>query len=373
MAAAFAAALPAHIATQRTQLEQRSRTTCIGAPLLAAGSGSRRNAPRSPSAARVWSASRSAFFGAVSARSGSASASQPFRFRPQAPAVILASGEPTSDLKKQIEAVAMQAAREAGAIIRAKCGNPDAAVVKGVAVDLVTEVDKASEELVRGYIARNFPSHSILGEEGVEPGSEASAKALDDLKDAEWLWIIDPLDGTLNFVHGLPLSVVSIAVAYRGELQVGVIYDPYMNEMYAARKGEGSFLNGRPMRVSGPEEGTLTQAMLATGFPATVRPEICRGMTELIPLCRSLRASGSACLHLAWVASGRLTGFWECDLNSWDIAAGAILVMEAGGRMSDTLGCPYQLSDRNVIASNGLIHDDIAAALARCDGTGFKR
>jgi myo-inositol-1(or 4)-monophosphatase len=273
----------------------------------------------------------------------------------------------------QIEQQAVLAAREAGALIRQKCGQAAQTLVKSNDYDLVTEVDKACEDLIRTRLAEHFPTHHILGEEGVAPGSAASAQAVEEARNAEFLWIIDPIDGTTNFIHGFPNSVVSIGIARHGEVIVGVIYDPFRDEMFTARRGEGAFLNGERLRVS--PEATLQESVLATGFPVDTkgaRAINMRGMQALAPTVRNFRALGTAALHLAYVAAGRLTGFWEMDLNAWDLSAGSLLITEAGGRVTDTRGVDYHLGVRHIAATNGLVHNDLLRVLVESRATGYE-
>lgn len=265
---------------------------------------------------------------------------------------------------KSFTAVAVNCASKAGEWIKSKMGSITQLDTKYSMHDLVTEVDKGSERMIRNLIGTHFPNHSFLGEEGVEPGPEASAKALMDLSEAEYLWIVDPIDGTTNYVHGFPFFSVSIALAYRGKVIVGVVYDPSRDEMFVAERGKGAYVRGRKIQVS--EESTLRQSLIATGFPADhhiALPANLKGIQSLAPKVRNIRTAGSAALHLAYVAAGRLSGFWEYNLSSWDIAAGSLLVEEAGGRLSDLNGETYHLGVRNVSASNGLIHDELLAEL----------
>jgi myo-inositol-1(or 4)-monophosphatase len=273
--------------------------------------------------------------------------------------------EPFSVGSKGFTAVAINTAAKAGEWIKSKLGDFSKVDHKYTPHDLVTEVDKGAETMIRNLILTHFPHHSILGEEGVEPGPAASAQALAELKDEEYLWIVDPLDGTTNFVHGFPFFTVSIALAHRGEVIVGVVYDPSRDELFVAEKGKGAYVHGKPMRVS--KETALADSLIATGFPADragALPANLAGVNALAPRVRNLRVAGSAALHLAYVAAGRLSGFWEIGLNAWDIAAGALLVQESGGRVSDTEGKPYSLDVRHVVASNGHIHNELRQALA---------
>jgi myo-inositol-1(or 4)-monophosphatase len=273
--------------------------------------------------------------------------------------------EPFTVGSKNFTAVAINTAAKAGEWIKSKLGDFSKVDYKYTPHDLVTEVDKGAETMIRNLILTHFPHHSILGEEGVEPGPAASEKAVAELKDEEYLWIVDPLDGTTNFVHGFPFYAVSIALAHRGEVIVGVVYDPSRDELFVAEKGKGAYVHGKPMRVS--KENTLADSLIATGFPADragALPANLAGVNALAPKVRNLRIAGSAALHLAYVAAGRLSGFWEIGLNAWDIAAGALLVQESGGQVSDTEGKPYSLTVRHVIASNGAIHKELRQTLA---------
>jgi myo-inositol-1(or 4)-monophosphatase len=265
---------------------------------------------------------------------------------------------------KSFTAVAVNCAAKAGQYIKSKMGSFTQLDTKYSMHDLVTEVDKGSERMIRNLITTHFPEHSFLGEEGVEPGPEASAKALQELSDSEYLWIVDPVDGTTNYVHGFPFFSVSIALAFRGQVIVGVVYDPSRDELFVAERGKGAYVHGRKMQVS--QEGSLSQSLIATGFPVdhlVALPANMKGIQALAPKVRNLRIVGSAALHLAYVAAGRLSGFWEYNLSSWDIAAGSLLVEEAGGRLSDLTGVPYHLGVRNVSASNGIIHDELLSEL----------
>lgn len=267
---------------------------------------------------------------------------------------------------------AVQAAKEAGKLIRQKAAVAKQVQYKSSAQDLVTEVDQASEAMIRKQLLSQYPEHVILGEEGVEPGAKASKEALEEHRGCEHLWIVDPIDGTTNFVHGFPMFCVSIAYAYNQEVVAGVIYDPLRDELFTAEKGKGAFLNGKEIRIS--NEKTLEESLLATGFPAgdkEARQRNLEGILKLSPLCRNIRAGGSAALHLAYVAAGRLTGFWELDLNAWDLAAGSLLVLEAGGDVTDTAGHGYDLVVRHISASNGHIHPFLLNALKEAQATGF--
>jgi myo-inositol-1(or 4)-monophosphatase len=269
---------------------------------------------------------------------------------------------------KSFTAVAINTASKAGEWIQSKLGDFNSLDTKYSSQDLVTEVDKGAEKMIRNLIQTHFPRHSILGEEGVEPGPAASARALEEASSAEYLWIVDPLDGTTNFVHGFPFFSVSIALAYKGEVIVGVVYNPIHNELFVAEKGKGAYVRGKRMQVSA--ETKLLDSLIATGLPADRQgalPVNLRGLNALCPKVRNIRVAGSAALHMAYVAAGRLSGFWEIGLNSWDMAAGTLLIKESGGSVTDTEGNPYTLNVRNVLASNGHIHDEFQQELLQAD------
>ncbi|WP_168121591.1 inositol monophosphatase family protein [Paenibacillus sp. HB172176] len=269
---------------------------------------------------------------------------------------------------KSFTAVAINCAAKAGEWITSKLGNYTKLDLKYSSHDLVTEVDKGSERLIRNLIGTHFPHHAFLGEEGVEPGPEASAQALANVSDAEYLWIVDPIDGTTNFVHGFPFFCVSIALAYKGEVIVGVVYDPIKDELFVAEKGKGAYVHGRRMEVS--SESKLRDSLIATGLPADhtyALPVNLKGVQAIAPQVRNLRIAGSAALHMAYVAAGRLSGFWEIGLNSWDMAAGYLLIKESGGTVTDTRGETYHLGVRNVAATNGYLHEELLQALEQTE------
>lgn len=275
---------------------------------------------------------------------------------------------------KSYTAVAINCAAKAGEWIQSRLGTVKQLSTKTSAQDLVTEVDKGAEQMIRKLILTHFPDHAILGEEGVEPGPDAFAKALEAVKDEPYLWIIDPIDGTTNYVHGFPFYSVSIALAYKGEVIVGVVYDPSRDELFIAEKGKGAYVHGNPTLVS--KETSLADSLLATGFPMNMSmniPNNMAGIQAVLPKVRNLRAGGSAALHMAYVAAGRLSGYWEQGLSTWDVAAGALLVQESGGKVTDTLGRPYDLSVRNLAATNGAIHTSLLDTLSEAEATGFRK
>lgn len=266
------------------------------------------------------------------------------------------------DGQLSIERVAVAAAKEAGKLLHDSRG--EAVVARKPGLDsLVTQIDRACEDLIFGLVSAAFPGHWVLGEEhGLRLAGHDGAVAAPSEMDT--MWIVDPVDGTTNYVHGLPGSVVSIAVACRGELTFGVVYDPARDELFVARRDGGAYLNGERLSVSG--ELTLRDALVATGVPGTTREARESNLRCVLRVgcgARSVRILGAAALHLAYVAAGRLSGFWELDLRPWDVAAGVLLVLEAGGRVTDTTGVPYTLEVRNLMATNGAIHAELAEAL----------
>ncbi|WP_078500750.1 inositol monophosphatase family protein [Paenibacillus selenitireducens] len=280
--------------------------------------------------------------------------------------------EPYIVSSKSFTAVAINCAAKAGEWIKSKLGSYEKLDIKVSTHDLVTEVDKGAEKLIRRLILTHFPDHAFLGEESTGIGAAAAASALHDVEESEYLWIVDPIDGTTNYVHGLPLYSVSIALAHKGEIIVGVIYDPSRDELYVAEKGKGAYVHGVPMKVS--KEQKLEDSLIATGFPTeqtVLLPLNLAGIQAVAPRVRNIRTIGSAALSLAYVATGRLSGFWELNLNAWDLAAGMLLIQESGGRVTDTAGNPYHLGVRNVIATNGHIHDELHTVLEQANVTGM--
>jgi myo-inositol-1(or 4)-monophosphatase len=239
-------------------------------------------------------------------------------------------------------------AREAGSLLMSYFGKV-AIEYKGD-VDLVTVADRSSEELIVGRIRKQWPDHDLMGEEGSrhETGSD-------------FRWYVDPLDGTTNFAHGYPVFCVSIALEYKAERIAGVIYDPTRDEMFAAGKGSGSRLNGRPIHVS--KTTRLAECLVATGFPSHKRhknPNI-HFYHQITLRSHGVRRAGSAALDLCNVACARYDAFWEFNLNPWDTAAGVLLVEEAGGKVTNFTGGPFEISSREVLASNVLVHDELMA------------
>jgi myo-inositol-1(or 4)-monophosphatase len=256
---------------------------------------------------------------------------------------------------------AIQTARDAGAILADRLGR--ALVSNKGDIDLVTEADLASEKLIIERIQSYYPRHAILAEES---GATAGVEIVPGTSD--WKWIIDPLDGTTNYAHGYPCFCVSIALEHAGAIEIAAIYDPNRDEMFAAERGQGATLNERRMRVSNVEN--LNSSMLCTGFPYNVRerPNFARHFTNFTMEAQAVRRDGSAAIDLAYVACGRFDGFWEDGLNPWDIAAGVLLIEEAGGQVTDFNGGALDIYTPKVIASNGLIHNVMMRVLASGEG-----
>jgi myo-inositol-1(or 4)-monophosphatase len=251
---------------------------------------------------------------------------------------------------------AIDTAREAGKLLVQKLGS--AKITNKGDINLVTEADIAAENLIIERIRSHYPQHGILAEESGEA-------VLVGGKRSDWKWIIDPLDGTTNYAHAYPCFCVSIALERAGELEIGVVYDPMREEMFAAERGRGATLNDRKIRVSSVEQ--LSESMLCTGFPYNVRerPDFARDFTNFTMNAQAVRRDGSAALDLAYVACGRFDGFWEDGLNPWDIAAGALLIAEARGRITNFSDQPLDIYNEQVLASNGLIHDAMMQVLKR--------
>jgi myo-inositol-1(or 4)-monophosphatase len=250
--------------------------------------------------------------------------------------------------------VAREAALQAGAIIRDGLAQPVEIAYKGTgkaARDPVTDVDRRSEAAVAQTIRAHFPHHRLLAEEGAAGGD-----------DPHWRWIVDPLDGTINYAHGLPFSCVSIAAEYDGEVVAGVVYNPLAEEHFTAERGHGATLNGQPIHVSRTDE--LRRAVLTSAFgPWEANGRRYQRGRALGPHVQALRDLGSAALELCYIACGRIDGMGGSTLNAWDVAAGALIVREAGGQVTDANGDPFKMDGKHVVVSNGLLHGAILARL----------
>ena len=244
-------------------------------------------------------------------------------------------------------------AREAGALLRNGLDRPREVAFKSRA-DLVTDVDLRSERLLVAALRERFPDHRIVAEEG--GGQEAAAR---------YTWLVDPLDGTTNYAHGYPVFSVTLALLDQGALELGIVYDPLRDECFTAQRGGGAWLNGRQLNVSSTID--LRAALISTGFPynrwrsaETNIPEF----SAMIMHCQGVVRSGSAAIDLAYVGAGRSDGHWELGLKPWDSAAGALLVREAGGQVTDRIGQAYDPWNGRVVATNGAIHDQVLSVLA---------
>jgi len=251
-------------------------------------------------------------------------------------------------------AVAETAAREAGRFL-AERFHGSLKIEKKGQVNLVTDADRQSEELLKKIILSEYPDHGFKAEEGTESGT-----------DSEYLWLVDPLDATTNYAHGFPIYCVSIALLKNGEIITGCIYNPNLDECFIAEPGKGAFLNGERIAVSRTE--SLDDSLLATGFPYDIRETDDNNLREFAAFATSARAvrrAGSAALDMAYVACGRFDGFWEFKLAPWDVAAGILLVEEAGGKISSWTGEECDLFKGEILASNSLIHMQMLDVLTK--------
>lgn len=257
--------------------------------------------------------------------------------------------------------IAIKAARAAGALINRASMDLDLLKVNTKAPnDFVTEVDQAAENVIIDTLLAAYPGHAILAEES---GRSRGAK------DSEYLWIIDPLDGTTNFIHGLPVYAVSIALAHRGQVQQAVVYDPARNDLFYASKGRGAFLNDKRLRVS--KRLRLADALIGTGFPFRRGDDFKRYLQmfeEVMQHCAGLRRPGAAALDLCYVAAGWYDGFFETGLNPWDIAAGSLMITEAGGLVGNFTGEADYLYQREVVSGNPKVYAQLVTLLARYSG-----
>ena len=309
-----------------------------------------------------------------------------------APTVLLASskGSPIDlDAWKGLspdECVALlstaeKAARAAGDIIRNNAGCCSELAqeyeIKYSIKDIVTEYDKTAQNAIEEIVRATHPDHSFLGEEDVEPGAVASEAALLKALDASssgWIWICDPIDGTANFAAGLSICACTIGVAYKGTAVACATYDPFTDEMYTAIKGRGAFLNGKRLEVS-KAITSVSDAIINAGCPADPNAfeTSMRGVLALNGKSRGIRVLACSALTTAWIAAGRLTAHFGYDLSSWDLVAGALLIQEAGGLVTDLDGSPYTLKTRNMLCSNGLVHDQILEVLREANAVSFER
>jgi len=245
--------------------------------------------------------------------------------------------------------IAVKAARRAGSLINRATQDLDLLTVQRKGKhDYVTEVDKMAEQAIIETLLEAFPDHAILAEEGGTQGT------------SEYVWIIDPLDGTTNFLHGMPQFSISIALTHKGVLQQSVVFDPSRNELFTATRGRGAYLNDRRLRVS--KQTKLEDALIGTGFPYhdfSYLDWYVAVLRELMPKVAGIRRPGAASLDLAYVAAGRYDAFWEANLKAWDIAAGVLLIQEAGGLVTDFAGGEGMLDSGNIIAGNPKIFSQL--------------
>ena len=252
-------------------------------------------------------------------------------------------------LRAMLKETMLRAACEAGALMKDRFNSDFRVDNKEGINNLVTEVDHASEKLIMGIIAENFPDHFILSEEIGEVKTASPFK-----------WIIDPIDGTVNYANGIPICCVSIGLEKDGIMHMGCIFNPFLDELYFAEKGKGATLNEKPIHVS--RKTQVIQSCLVTGFPYTYLDQPNGPLEVFARLIRKgipVRRLGSAAMDLCWVAAGRFDGFYEHKLNAWDSAAGFLLVEEAGGRVTDFKGDPYSPYQPHILATNGRIHDEL--------------
>jgi myo-inositol-1(or 4)-monophosphatase len=241
-------------------------------------------------------------------------------------------------------------AREAGALLREYLHRPLRIDEKGRRADIVTDADRASERLIVERLRAAYPDASILGEEsGMHEGTSRER------------WIVDPLDGTTNYAHKYPLFCVSVAYERDGVLQAGVVYAPFMDECFAAARGRGAFLNGRRIGVSAVPR--VADALTCTGFHPSNFAENAHNFEAVSNVAQAVRRDGSAALDLAYVACGRFDAFWELDLQPWDVAAGTLLVLEAGGRVTQAGGSDARVERGSILATNGAVHDEMLRTL----------
>ncbi len=268
------------------------------------------------------------------------------------------------DIRQELREIADAAepvVRAAGAYLRENLDSRADVRYKSE-VDLVTKFDLGAQDILVGRLSALFPDHGFLAEEGLSrPGTSG------------YRWVLDPLDGTTNFAHTLPIFSVSAGLEKDGRVVAGLVFDPMREEMFRAAAGGGAFLNGRPIKVSAVRD--LGRSLLATGFPYDLRTNPVNNVdnwNRFIVRAQALRRCGSAAMDLCYIACGRFDGFWEIKLNPWDVAAGALMVTEAGGRVTDFQGRPHRIDVPEALATNGLIHESMMQVLAR-DGGGAGR
>ncbi len=258
-----------------------------------------------------------------------------------------------SNILQMVEGVA----REAGAVLMGGFGNVRQIRQKGV-IDLVTEFDKRSEEVILSFIKREFPDHAVLAEESGHNNTIS-----------EYEWVVDPLDGTTNFAHGIPIFAVTIGLLRNNSPLLGVVYDPFRNEMFSAELGHGATRNNQPIHVS--SQSDLGQALISTEFPYDLRTNPRNNLDQFVQFqlrTQAVRNFGCSALHCSWTAMGRLDGFWEFGVNAWDIGAGVLIVREAGGRVTFMDEDENFLASDSILVSNGLLHEQMLRVLTEGSG-----
>lgn len=261
-------------------------------------------------------------------------------------------------MENKLRDCAVEAALKAGKLLKEGFGTAFKISSKEGRNNLVTEYDNLSEKMIIEHIKNEFPNHSFLAEESGKSGNEKTGRVR---------WVIDPLDGTVNYAHTIPVFSVSIAAELDGELLAGVIYHPMLDELFAATRGGGAYLNGHRLKVS--ENGELDASFLVTGFPYNVNENPCNCIDHFVNIIQRgipVRRLGSAALDLAYVAAGKFDGFWEIDLNPWDVAAGALLVQEAGGMVTQFNREKFRITDDTILATNKNLHGELADILGTC-------
>jgi len=254
---------------------------------------------------------------------------------------------------KELSDFSRHLARKAGKLLADRFTRQNPVYYKGT-IDLVTEADRMSEEMILSEIGRRYPDHGVLSEESKEKKARAAMR-----------WIVDPLDGTTNYAHGFPFFCVSIALEKDGSVVLGVVYDPLRDDLFEASLAGGSYLNGTKLRVSSVDD--LSRGLLATGFPYDIRESPDNNLNffnVMAKKAQAIRRAGAAALDLAYLAAGRFDGFWELKLKPWDTAAGCLLVTEAGGVLSDMTGAKWNLFSPGLVASNGRIHKQMMAVMS---------
>ncbi len=244
-------------------------------------------------------------------------------------------------------------ARKAGKMLKENIDTSADVQFKGV-VDLVTDFDNRAQRMIFEYLSDRFPDHDFLGEEDLKQE-----------KGREFRWIIDPLDGTTNYAHGFPIFCVSIALEREGDVLMGVVYDPMRDEMFSAVKDEGARIDGKAIRVSTVDD--LNKSLVATGFPYDIRESEVNNIdhfNHFLVRVQAIRRCGSAAMDLCYIACGRFDGFWELKLHPWDVAAGALVVQEAGGKVTDFKNHEFSVFGSEILATNGLIHDQMVEVLS---------